>query len=323
MNSVINKIFELFPSFEVLARKIYWSSDYLVAKKSTKKSKKVRTPNNCKIEDLEKFIDLYVKNSCSSIVIHSSYGDIKRNFRKDIKPSEIIQSLIRVLGAEKTICFPTHPQYIEEKHDVSYMKDEKIEYISMYNPSISKAWTGVLPNEFLKIDKVVRSLHPINSMAAIGPRANYYMENNISGEKPTACGINSSWKKLNDDGGFILGLGVDLVHSLTMIHVAEDTNDNKYSREKWYRERKFNIVEGDESKLLVVLERKPRWALYYTERKFKRDLLKNNIIKKFKINEFCIEYIENSKTLIDFINLQKNRYPYKLSRGLNNELSKK
>ena len=59
-------------------------------------------------------------------------------------------------------------------------------------------------------------------MAALGPLAEQIIKNNLDGYEPLPCGVNSSWKFCADNNAKILALGVDMAHSLTMIHVAEE-----------------------------------------------------------------------------------------------------
>lgn len=322
MRKVINNILATLPSLEVLIRKIYWSSNYLIGFKKKKKKQKKIVQNLNSLEELRIALASTGLKTGDSVVIHSSYGDIKANFDSKMNPKALIEMMMGIIGEEGTLCFPTHPYYADEPTDKKYMADGPLNFISTYNVQSSKPWTGVLPSVFLQFEGVKRSKHPVNSMACLGKKSDYYLEGNIIEPYPKACGDNSSWRKLNDDGGLIIGLGVDLVHSLTMIHVAEDTNEKKYPNNTWYRKRTYNVVDNEDVLSLEILERKPKWAKNYVERKFKKDLLKANIIKVIKLNDFVIEYISDSRELINFINSRKARYPYHISKRTNRKIGK-
>ena len=61
-----------------------------------------------------------------------------------------------------------------------------------------------------------------------------------------------------------------------------------------------------------VLERKPKWAIYYAEKAFHRDLVKAGILKTFQAGDFLIEYIEESSRLVEFLKSKnESQYPYR------------
>ena len=306
------KILERYPVLEVIIRKIYWSSNFLIRFKN----REGKTPSNAEA-DLFYIKDLFLKlqeigiKDDDLLIVHSSYGQLKSNLRNLNGPKEIIDGLLKLIGQGGTLAFPTHPKYSDELVTKDYIKDLSISGVTQYDVQHTEAWTGALPNTFLEYPNVMRSRHPINSLAAVGPLAHDMIKDNILGRKPLACGENSSWKFCSDRHAKILGLGIDLVHALTMIHVAEDNDPINYPPEKWYRDRLFRVVDGDFSEEIVVGERKPKWAIHYTERRFRRDLLEFGIIKTVRINEFKIDYITDSQDLVKYLQSKNHSgYPY-------------
>ena len=53
-------------------------------------------------------------------------------------------------------------------------------------------------------------------------------ENINSNDVNSSCGPNSGWKYCAENNAIVVGLGIDLVHSLTIMHVAEENHDNWY-----------------------------------------------------------------------------------------------
>ena len=148
-------------------------------------------------------------------------------------------------------------------------------------------------------------------MVAEGPLASQIMKDNLKGNSPLPCGVNSSWNNCVEHNGIIIGLGTDLTHSLTMIHVAEDVLDENWPVQNWYREKHFKIVDGEIEINKTLRERKPHWgALHYGERTLCKDLISLGIMKSTIIDGVIVEIL-NSKELISFLNSKnKKGYPY-------------
>lgn len=316
LRGLYGSIVSVHPLVETITRKIYWNSDFLIKKKREKK-REVLSGNKYPFSEIMKRIGEFGITKNDLLIVHSGYGQIYKNCSDQITPQIIIDSLINMIGPFGTIAFPTHPAYPQKKISKLTMRDndDKEEPVE-YNVITTKAWTGLLPNYFLKYPNVVRSRHPINTMAALGPLAIPMMEKNIDSEKPLACGHNSSWRFCAEKRAKLLGFGVDLVHSLTMIHVAEDSNPN-WPIDGWYRDRVFTIIDGDFQKTLKVRERKPKWAIYYAERCFRRDLIRDNVLRVISLGDLTLEYIDDSGKLIEYLN-SKNRkgYPYYIRKWL-------
>jgi aminoglycoside 3-N-acetyltransferase len=147
-------------------------------------------------------------------------------------------------------------------------------------------------------------------MVAIGRHAVEMMANNIDGILPTACGPNSSWKYCVDHNAKIVVLGADMAHSLTMIHVAEDSYEATWPVKDWYRVRMFEIIDRDFRKTISVRERRPKWSIHYSERTLHKDLRKLSIMSSCDIESLHIEFLESSR-LLEFLNSRKQSgYPY-------------
>ena len=57
-----------------------------------------------------------------------------------------------------------------------------------------------------------------------------------------------------------------------MIHVAEDLYENEWPVKDWYRNRQFRVIDNEFDKEVTIRERHPKWALFYAEREFSKDL---------------------------------------------------
>jgi len=307
-DSLIRRVFSISPHMEMFLRRIYWKNVKWLSKKAkSKKSMEVNsTPINFnKIED---FLSSNGVREGALIVVHSAYGPFKGRGKT---PSQIIEALLELIGDTGTLAMPAMAAFKNAVKAEDYLNEASPDAVYEYNVIKSPIKTGVLPLILHKCARSIRSRHPINSMVAMGPLAEAIMRDNLKGASPLACGKNSSWKHCVDNGAVIVGLGTDLTHSLTMIHVAEDVLDERWPVDDWYANKTFIIKDGDYEEKRTLRERSPHWgALHYGERTLCKDLINAGILKTTTINGITVEVL-NSKDLIEFL-MQKNSsgYPY-------------
>ena len=106
-----------------------------------------------------------------------------------------------------------------------------------------------------------RSLHPLNTLTALGVSSNDIFYHESINTLDTPCGPLSSWASLARLNSKILMIDVDVAHALTMIHVAEDCYESSWPIPNWYRSRRFNLVNNNIKSSISVRERHPRWAV--------------------------------------------------------------
>jgi aminoglycoside 3-N-acetyltransferase len=148
------------------------------------------------------------------IGVHSSlgsFGNVKGG------ASTVIDAILEIVGKEGTIVMPT---YSTNRIEYELTSEEKAIgllwkfKILPYNSIETPCWTGFIPETFRKKEDVLRSSHPVFSIASKGPKA----KNIIDEGNNSALG---GWKKLLELGGYILLIGVDL-GSCTAMHIAEE-----------------------------------------------------------------------------------------------------
>jgi len=128
----------------------------------------------------------------------------------------VIDALLEVVGEEGTIVMPTHSANLEGKELSPEEKAAGVLWLYRvlpYDPKETPCTTGIIPETFRKRPGVVRSLHPVFSIAAIGPKAEEIVR---AGDKDSLGG----WKVIYDLDGYVLLLGVDL-GVCTAMHLAE------------------------------------------------------------------------------------------------------
>jgi aminoglycoside 3-N-acetyltransferase len=297
--NIKDRIFTISPYFELILRHFYWNK-YLhkLLKKiiSFLKSSSIKENKNFNIDDIFDTLSKNNINNGSLIILHSSYETLSKT---GLSPKEIINKFINYLGEDGTLAM----------NAARIIKKDKIEDVEVYNLQSSRVWTGVLPAIMVKDPRSYISKFPINSMVAIGKLASNMMENNIKIDYLSSCGPHSSWNFCYENNAEIIGIGIDLVHSLTMIHVAEETIN--WPVKNWFTDRNFKIIDNDNTIYLKIKDRKLKWGQkHFAERTLYKDLLNNSILKIFKINSIEIQFI-NSKQLIEYLYKKNSKgYPY-------------
>ncbi len=117
---------------------------------------------------------------------------------------------------------------------------------------------GTVPETFRKRNGVLRSRHPLSSVAAYGKRAKYYVENHEQNECPYTEG--SPYVKLAENDGYILLLGVDQDRNTTL-HSVEALAKAPYmtpKKGKWIdengniREKEYKYCAGPHRNFIGV-----------------------------------------------------------------------
>ncbi len=315
VENLYNFIALLHPRIEVKLRQLYWYNNKRLSKfnpnkTNLKKNTRIETSKDVNFDDILNQLRLWgVKEGCV-LVVHSSYDSLSAT---GLSPLEIISRLRDLIGKSGTLAMPLIRYYKEEPDPFMKLSKDYLPPRCKYNPRRTPVTSGLLPTLLMRFPDAEISLHPLNSMCAIGPKAKEMMKCNIDGILPSPHGPKSSWKYCLDQNAIVIGLGTDLRHHNTMGHVAEEAfGDWYWPDDQWYNEREFLIEKSkEESIVLRVKERKPTWGmLHQAEMNRYSDFLKNNIIKSKKFGSILLE-MERSQELIKFLR-EKNKkgYPY-------------
>lgn len=304
----LQKIMGVSSSIEMIVRRVYWNKT--ISKFMGSKSYRKNTLSYSKINFnnvIEHLRQSGIQNG-DILIVHSAFGPLKSS---GLSPDEIIDKLIDLVGSSGTLCMPVIRKYSE--HDMIDSSNDQFatQKITKYNTRTSKVWTGILPRTLMRRDQAVISRFPLNTLCALGHEAEAMMQNELNDELPAPNGVGSAWKYCTDHNAWVISIGTDLTHSLTMIHTAEDVLKSGWPVKDWYNERVFEITDDHHKIIKTVLERDRRWGmLHFGERKLSRDLLKDNILASNRIDGLLVEHLE-SRSLFEYLN-EKNSsgYPY-------------
>jgi aminoglycoside 3-N-acetyltransferase len=124
--------------------------------------------------------------------------------REDKWHSFILKSLIEQIGTFGTLLVPTYTYSYTKPGSIYYSNDAKSE-------------VGSFTEYFRKQPKVIRSLHPIFSIAGIGK----YAKDILTLNSTNAFGIGSPFSRFEEYNVKFLCLGVELKKPLTFVHHLE------------------------------------------------------------------------------------------------------
>jgi aminoglycoside 3-N-acetyltransferase len=136
------------------------------------------------------------------LLVHSS---LKRLGPVEGGADGIIDTLLAAIAPDGTLMMSTVSGNVTPDQTVFHVA---------HTPST----VGALTNVFRQRPGVIRSLHPVHSLAAIGPKAKFFTEGHLEARTPWSA--DSPYGKLMSNDGFILFLGTDF-RANTCIHAIE------------------------------------------------------------------------------------------------------
>ncbi len=325
----LRTIMALTPYLEIGIRNLYWRSSLLpnmVTKAGAWRRKRSKGKRNSPIQTWTGEIieamrgwgvregDLLVVNCGFTIQSFMAARTRKRNQAPGASPDDVIDALLELVGASGTLAMPAIPSWPKSPKLHDRMVADVSDLVLDYDPAVTPASTGAVPNTLMRRPTAVRSLHPLNSMVAIGPLAEEMMRDNLAGDRPLPCGPTSSWNFCYQNDCKIVAMATDLAHSLTMIHLAEDLQGQDWPVRGWHRNRKFRIKMDGRFELRTVRERHPKWAMYFAERTLSKDLIETGICTKLDVDGVNLEMISGVE-MINYLNMRNPpSYPYFVPR---------
>lgn len=309
LSKLYSRIALISPYAEVALRWLYWKNVKRL-KKFNPNGQSLSVHNSAPINFdriKEWLIDQGVKKG-SLLVVHSSYDSIAGC---GLKPNEVIEELRSLIGEEGTLAMPCIRLYKELPPPEDWLTADYSQIVCKYDSRRTPVKSGLLPSMLMRENGACVSLHPLNTMVAIGPLAASMMEQNLVGDKPTPHGPNSSWKFCVDHNAIIVAIGVPMIHHLTIAHVSDEAYESTPFKD-WYHDIQFDIIMPDKSVVRRILrERKPKWGMIHdAEMNFGKDLEKADIMHLAKIDGVDVGVV-NSQDLLLFMKNQRNKsYPY-------------
>jgi len=185
-----------------LARRLLGRSDLrgFVRERKLQLAKKVYRRPVAIAELRQHLIDLGVTPG-RTLWVQSSWNEF---YNVPLRPSEMVEMLLDLLGAEGTLAMPAFP--IDQDPDKVFLVDR------------APVYTGLLCEVFRRFPDVRRSIHLGSSVCAIGPQADFLVRDHHLTRMP--WGPNTPFCRLAELDARMLGLGAGFEY-MTPLHAAE------------------------------------------------------------------------------------------------------
>lgn len=172
------------------------------------------------------------------VFVHSSLDKLHLDF----SPFRLLSLLKEAVGEEGTLLFPCW-QYKGRAED--FLKQDSV----VFNVRKTTTTMGLLPELVRRSQGALRSLHPTNSIVAIGKLAKELTSEHHLDIYPN--GVFSPLYKLMKYNSRIIGLGERAV-SLSFVHVIEDSLKEKFPLETLHPEhRSLKVINYEKEEILV------------------------------------------------------------------------
>jgi aminoglycoside 3-N-acetyltransferase len=222
----------------------------------------------------------------SVVFIHSSFDTLNLSF----SVYRLLEILLETVGANGTLLFPAWHFTIRAE-----------EYLNkglVFDVKRSPSVLGLLSEIARRHPSAVRSIHPINSIVAIGKHAEEMI--NDHGKSIYPCDETSPYYKIIKYNGIIAGLGVD-TNFLSFVHCPEDVIKQQFpvkTRLDTIFEAKVKMQDGS-IKIIKTLTAHPQ-IKYRDINTFLKKYISHSICNNFSVkgNRF---FYANSKELFDSI----------------------
>lgn len=308
ISSIYNGIVNLSPTSEVLMRMLYWKNVEKLNKFSPNKSNRIERTESVAFKEVLSFLSDCGIGKGSLVVLHSSFDNLKPI---DVTREELINRLLDFIGEEGTLAAPVIRRYREcDKLSLTDLLNDKEANIKCtYNVQKNKITSGVLAFTLMHHEGSVTSRHPLNPLTAVGPLAGAMMEHNLDGDAPSPHGPVSCWKFCADHDAYIVHLGVNFGHHMTMQHVVAECNPD-WDMNGWYHQRQFIIKDGDVTTEKIVSERRLKWTMYIPEINNRKDMVKAGVAKVTDIKGFPVSVVKAQDLIAYYHSRRKGIYPY-------------
>ncbi len=308
MKKLLFKLMEYFPFIEVFAQCVYAQMDENKRGRIKKYVKETHMSAGEKVSTVELMegIRSLGINAGDLVMIHSSMGGLG-NYAGS--PVELINALLDLVGEEGTVAMAAFPHY--KGKDKTEIEGE--EY-TIYDTKRTGVSTGLLPLVFCKMQGVLRSKIPVNSIAVRGKCAVDMLKDEEKSD--LVHGEYSGWNYLVEHHAKILYIGLEVIDADTIVHVVEDLMDNVWPVDNWYIRQKYLVRAEGEEKKIDLRVRDGFWHRFFVAHYSGRLMRKNHFVKKDNIKGIKLELVEDAGLYIDFLlqQAQRGRLLYRIPR---------
>jgi len=295
------------PWVEIWLRKLYWNNVGLLKSFSTNKSNRVHRTEYVDFEEIISFLESCGIGKGDLVVMHSSYGNLKPTSLDNV---QIIERLLDLVGEKGTLAAPVIRHYAEERvlTPKELMRDGLSNIKCVYDVDNTPITSGVLGITLMKHKGSYTSQFPLNPLTAVGYHAKNMMQHNMEKDGQSAHGEGSCWKYCADNNAYVIYLGIDFGHHITMQQVFNEAYIENTPPE-FFIERPFTIVADGGSHDFTVRERRRGFTKVLPELNVRKDIISSGIVNMKKIKDVPV-CVFKAKELLDFYATKRKYYPY-------------
>ena len=232
MRNIIRKIM---PRFFLEKFRTYKKQKVRNELKLQKKDGNVLSKENLK----QQFKEIGIKAG-DTLMVHSAMSKIGY---LENGPETLVSALLDTIGSTGHLLMPSSP--------VKMLQLDYIKINPIFNVLETPSAMGAVTEYFRKLEGVIRSAHPTESVCVFGKNAAWFVENHFG--QITPYNNNSPWYKTMQQNGKILYIGTTLINSGTHLHVLEDAVNFKYPV---YTDEIFNATVIHESGIEETMQTK-------------------------------------------------------------------
>lgn len=301
------KLALLSPKIEVLLRMIYWQHVSSLKKYSTNKTNRVHRTVFVDFEEIVDFLKDCGIGKGDLVIVHSSYGNLKPT---SLDNFGIVNRLLDLVGEEGTLAAPVIRRFEEEKTLTwsEIMNDGLKDIHCVYDVEKTPITSGVLGITLMNHEGSVTSYFPLNPLTAVGREAQAMMEHNLEHDGQSAHGKGSCWEYCAEHNAWVIYLGIDFGHHITMQQVFTEAYEGN-TPPNFYIDRKFTVIADGKTKDVVVKERRRSFTKKLAELNVREDVVKSGIVKMTMIKDIPVS-VFRAKDLLHLYASKRNYYPY-------------
>ncbi|MDR0743482.1 MAG: AAC(3) family N-acetyltransferase [Tannerella sp.] len=173
-----------------------------------------------------------------TLFIHSSMDFLNIKF----SPFCVLDILMDIVGVEGTLIFPSWHIHIRAE---DYLQDDH----NLFDIKHSRGVLGLLPELARRRPEAERSIHPINSIVAIGKNAKEIIAGHDRSIYP--CGESSPYYKMLKFDARIIGIGVN-ANFLSFVHCPEDVMKKDFPMQTRTSQSYFGKVKLSTGEVIEV-----------------------------------------------------------------------
>jgi aminoglycoside 3-N-acetyltransferase len=298
---------------ELGARQLYWRSALL--RRPLAMVRKRRAVREAVAVPLSQLLDRLEESGAhrdALLMVHSSLDGIMTTGegegatrRGGALGMALLDQLRARLGPGGTLVLPTHPLY---RDDPGFMHDKR--HLSLtYDPRRTPCKVGLLGELFRRSPGVSRSLHPLSSLASMGPETERLLRNNLNSERPLPHGVHSGYFRFCQRGGTVVSINTPLIHAISIAHTAEEVRDEAWPVPGFFYERRFRVRTEAGEEECVVRERHPRWVRNISLGQLRRDLLREGILREGLVGPVRVDRAD-ARAMLEYMCHRNARGPY-------------